>query len=393
MGALRALESHVNIDIAGLFSSGLHQQMLLEEGQSTAALHFVEFYRVLAGSHLAGSGIIYSPTRRAFLNRGTGCPLRVEEYTDPSELRALCIMLGPSGIKQLLAEINGCIGGQMGEIKKLIIANRVSLDMIRKQTGNTSVVADALRRLTSKSSSFVPLSSLLHGAIINLTCSYPTGLDEVLARICHVGMLLSFRNLVYEALRDMLSTRAQFIFKAIDALHRHTTHTEELDTLATHAGLLSDIDPLIVRAVAPHCSNSPAEFSTWSLFPTLCAIALRAYALSPGTVYQPPLGALENNAHVLATVVNQIGAATMAIVAPEGSAPEDVICAALHDFVRISGISLLRLVAAPGGDMRSRDGAIVVLDMVSGFCWYILPAAGGLKHNRHVLWGAFFLIF
>jgi hypothetical protein len=114
-------------------------------------------------------------------------------------------------------------------------------------------------------------------------------------------------------------------------------------------------------------ANSSIEFETWALLPVLCAEALRAQALSPATAYLPAYGAMLNNCHVLTLVVNKLVPATMAVVTPEGDNPVDVIAAAQRDFVRIAGVELLRLVAAPGAPAAAaagRDGAIIALDMV-----------------------------
>lgn len=44
-------------------------------------------------------------------------PFKAEEFTDISELQALCTVLGPYGLKQLSDEMMQCVSSHMTEIK------------------------------------------------------------------------------------------------------------------------------------------------------------------------------------------------------------------------------------------------------------------------------------
>jgi hypothetical protein len=264
MGVLRGLESYINVDVANMFSTGLHRQMQLDETGQTAAAHFVEFYRVVATAHLtAAGGSVYAPARRAFVNGGGACPLRLEEYTDPTELRALAVLLGPRGVQQLVAELDRPLAVHVGEMKKLLIANRGPLDRIRRFTTADALAAEARGSIAGERgwiffiSFFFFSSSPAQGS--HYCHTHALGMEEFLARAVHAGKLLALRGLIYEALREMLSTRAPFIYGVIHALHTYTTHVEELDTLAAHAGMPSDIEPLLVQVVAAHCGAAPVS--------------------------------------------------------------------------------------------------------------------------------------
>ncbi len=73
MGAMRALESHVNIDLATIFSNGLLDQMLLVDAvgsNPTVGTHYINFYLQLLFVQLPTGAHIFSPSRKAFVTRG-----------------------------------------------------------------------------------------------------------------------------------------------------------------------------------------------------------------------------------------------------------------------------------------------------------------------------------
>jgi hypothetical protein len=73
MGAMRALESHVNIDLATIFSNGLLDQMLLVEATGstpTVGTHYIHFYLQLLFVQLPTGAHVFSPSRKAFVTRG-----------------------------------------------------------------------------------------------------------------------------------------------------------------------------------------------------------------------------------------------------------------------------------------------------------------------------------
>lgn len=108
-------------------------------------------------------------------------------------------MAGPAGVKQLNEEILHRLSSQLGEIKKLVTANRQSLETIKTRTDRVVATTDAIKRLT--------------------------GMDEFLQRATLCGLALHFRALLNDALRHVLETRIPFIFGAIADLHTFTDHT------------------------------------------------------------------------------------------------------------------------------------------------------------------------
>jgi hypothetical protein len=56
---------------------------------------------------------------------------------------------GPAGIKQLNEAIMQRVSVQMGDIKKLVIANRQSLEIIKTKSDRVVATTDAMKRIIS----------------------------------------------------------------------------------------------------------------------------------------------------------------------------------------------------------------------------------------------------
>ncbi len=76
--------------------------------------------------------------------------LALHRYTDVTELRALCTVLGPFGVKQLNDELMQRVSGQLSELKRLVRENREPLEVIKTKTDRVVTCTEAIKRLKSK---------------------------------------------------------------------------------------------------------------------------------------------------------------------------------------------------------------------------------------------------
>jgi hypothetical protein len=102
MGSLRHLEAFINLDVATILEAGLLEQVVAinAKEKTTIAQAYCSFYRELVLNDTAKGGICASPSRKAFVTLKAG-QFKVEEYTDVTELEALCLLIGPYGFEQL----------------------------------------------------------------------------------------------------------------------------------------------------------------------------------------------------------------------------------------------------------------------------------------------------
>eukprot|EP00054_Salpingoeca_dolichothecata_P025344 m.177028 g.177028 ORF g.177028 m.177028 type:complete len:1122 (-) comp25321_c1_seq2:184-3549(-) len=333
MAALRSTENHLAVDMSSVFSNGLLDQTLVDvEGKrTTLATMYVHWYLDLVSK---SDGIGVSHSRKSFFTVGN-LPFKAEEYTDIAELKALCTILGPYGVKQLNDGLLFRLSKHVGEIKKIVQANRENLDVLKNKTEMPTTSSDALRRLKE--------------------------VDECSFHLIQVGVSLSFRSLLMEALRAVLQARIPFIFNAISDLHENAPKkTQGIDALALTAGINSVVDPQLLRLVDQHCTNSDAEFNTWSLMMVMAAACMRNQSFNPHAAFNISLDGLENNGHCMATALNAISSCVFTITATPGEAPT-AITDAQTEFIRIVSLLLLRL-SAEKETTKNKNSVLAILD-------------------------------
>lgn len=66
-----------------------------------------------------------------------------------------------------------------------------------------------------------------------------------------IGVILSFRQLLYEALSAQLEERIPFLFSTIQDVHSHSQPEQApaINEMASAAGLPSNIDPLLLQTL------------------------------------------------------------------------------------------------------------------------------------------------
>ena len=98
MSVLQCVENYVNIDITTVFNNVLLQQTQQSDsaGEPTIASRYTQWYSDVLLRRVSAGHICFSNTLRSFvsLTAEGAIPFNAEEFTDPSELRALAELLG-----------------------------------------------------------------------------------------------------------------------------------------------------------------------------------------------------------------------------------------------------------------------------------------------------------
>uniref|UniRef100_A0A8C5X8W2 Nck-associated protein 1 n=1 Tax=Malurus cyaneus samueli TaxID=2593467 RepID=A0A8C5X8W2_9PASS len=299
MTVLQSIENYVQIDITRVFNNVLLQQTqhLDSHGEPTITSLYTNWYLETLLRQVSNGHIAYFPAMKAFVNLPTENELtfNAEEYSDISEMRALSELLGPYGMKFLSESLMWHISSQVAELKKLVVENVEVLTQMRTSFDKPDQMAALFKRLSS--------------------------VDSVLKRMTIIGVILSFRSLAQEALRDVLSYHIPFLVSSIEDFKDHIPRETDMKVamnvyeLSSAAGLPCEIDPALVVALSSQKSgkNPEEEYKIACLLMVFVAVSLPTLASNVMSQYSPAIEGHCNNIHCLAKAINQIAAALFTI--------------------------------------------------------------------------------
>uniref|UniRef100_A0A3B3QU91 Nck-associated protein 1 n=1 Tax=Paramormyrops kingsleyae TaxID=1676925 RepID=A0A3B3QU91_9TELE len=307
---------------------------------------------------------------KAFVNLPTENELSftAEEYSDISEMRSLSELLGPYGMKFLSESLMWHISSQVAELKKLVVENMDILTQMRTSFDKPDQMVALFKKLSS--------------------------VDSVLKRMTIIGVILSFRSLAQEALRDVLSHHIPFLVSSVEDFKDHIPRETDLKVrtrrgltvgmtpptydqviicfpmpqvamnvyeLSSAAGLPCEIDPALVVALSSQKSDniSPEEeYKIACLLMVFVAVSLPTLASNVMSQYSPAIEGHCNNIHCLAKAVNQIAAALFTI--HKGSIEDR-----LKEFLALASSSLLKIgQESDKVATRNRESVYLLLDMI-----------------------------
>uniref|UniRef100_A0A8B9LNL1 Nck-associated protein 1 n=1 Tax=Astyanax mexicanus TaxID=7994 RepID=A0A8B9LNL1_ASTMX len=340
MTVLQSIENYVQIDITRVFNNVLLQQTqhLDSHGEPTITSLYTNWYLETLLRQVSNGHIAYFPAMKAFVNLPTENELtfNAEEYSDISEMRSLSELLGPYGMKFLSESLMWHISSQVAELKKLVVENVEVLTQMRTSFDKPDHMAALFKRLTS--------------------------VDSVLKRMTIIGVILSFRSLAQEALRDVLSCHIPFLRMLLEKTHAFLSPfvsqvAMNVYELSSAAGLPCEIDPALV--VRSDGNISPEEeYKIACLLMVFVAVSLPTLASNVMSQYSPAIEGHCNNIHCLAKAINQIAAALFTI--HKGSIEDR-----LKEFLALASSSLLKIgQETDKTTTRNRESVYLLLDMI-----------------------------
>uniref|UniRef100_A0A7N6ASW9 Nck-associated protein 1 n=1 Tax=Anabas testudineus TaxID=64144 RepID=A0A7N6ASW9_ANATE len=334
MTVLQSIENYVTIDITRVFNNVLLQQTqhLDSHGEPTITIQ-----GIVSNGHIA-----YFPAMKAFVNLPTENELtfNAEEYSDISEMRSLSELLGPYGMKFLSESLMWHISSQVAELKKLVVENMEVLTQMRTSFDKPDHMS---------------------------VCAFSFVKPFVLKRMTIIGVILSFRSLAQEALRDVLSCHIPFLVSSVEDFKDHIPRETDMKVamnvyeLSSAAGLPCEIDPALVVALSSQKSEniSPEEeYKIACLLMVFVAVSLPTLASNVMSQYSPAIEGHCNNIHCLAKAINQIAAALFTI--HKGSIEDR-----LKEFLALASSSLLKIGQETDKmTTRNRESVYLLLDMI-----------------------------
>lgn len=338
---LHRLEEFVNLDMGRIFNATLLQQTQNcdNSGGPTLTSTYTFWYNdILLKRIFVGGGVVYSPSRQSFITRAKPGYPKVEDYTDIVEMRALAELLGAYGVRHFSRKIVQRIITEVEELKKLVLVNKDILGAVCESPLKFDHF-DIMKRIRN--------------------------FDELIARTTTVGILLTFRKMLADGLRDVLPRRVPYLMRVLQDFKDNNTRNESTLTheMAQAAGLDSEFDAELYHALRNSREKNEEDGTIWTLLLSFWALSLAALAFRDHTEYNSLYEAHENNAHCMAIVMNLLPQALFTIT---GEKPEEK----MSTFLKIASTALLKL----GMDLpantskeyipKNRPSAYILLDLI-----------------------------
>ena len=105
-----------------------------------------------------------------------------------------------------------------------------------------------------------------------------------------IGVVLSFRDMLYDALNTQLQERIPFLYTAISDFHEHGLPEQSLliNEMASAAGFSSRLDPLIVQCIQslPKSEIEIDDYIISCLLMVFVAVSIPKLAKSEASIYK-----------------------------------------------------------------------------------------------------------
>ncbi|KAJ3601785.1 hypothetical protein NHX12_029549 [Muraenolepis orangiensis] len=323
MASLHALSGYINVDVSRLVKSVLLQQTqpLDSQGSQTITTLYTNWYLECLLRQASSSLITHSPTMHCFVNHPSDSELSfsAEEYSDISELQALAQLIGPYGLKYLSENLMWHIISQVNELKKLVVENMDLLVQMRSKFDKPEEMA-------------------------NLKLKLP-GMENVLKRMTIIGVILSFKAMAHNGLKEVLNKHCPYLMGPIESLRDFISPETDMKVtlsvfeLASAAGFACDVDPALVSAINSMRTDKTSmaeEHKLTCLLLVYIAVSLPVLALDSNSLYNRAHGGHNNNIHCLAVAINQL--ATVMFTIQSKNVEEE-----LKQFLLMASSTLLQL--------------------------------------------------
>ncbi len=250
----------------------------------------VSWYVQFVSSHLMGAdkgAVVYSSNRKSFVSR-TGNVFRAEDFVSMLELRSLCRLIGPYGVKLLDQEVLKIVAAATRKLKEVLNENRAACLELQK----LFVEKDA--------------------ECLNAFKSF-RNLDSVVSIETSIGLALHFRELVHEALGSVMQEQVPFLRDAVQCTFlqyaRNTFMVEDYmacDILAFECGIpVGTADQTLKLALKDVVGSSSDDVQLWSLLPTLTAATMLSKSWAESD-YRTGVEGYRTNLHCVAKSLTEL---------------------------------------------------------------------------------------
>ncbi|XKL65966.1 hypothetical protein PGB90_009386 [Kerria lacca] len=340
MNVLQAVENYVHIDITRVFNNVLLQQtqQLDSHGEKTIAALYTQWYSEVLLRRISAGNICFSMNQLTFvsLTAEGAIPFNAEEFSDTNELRALADLIGPYGMKLINETLMWHISSQVQELKKLVIINKDILLTLRTNFDKPDIMREQFKKLLN--------------------------VDNVLQRMTIIGVILSFRQILHDALVVVLEERIPFLLSSVLDFRHNTSGIDTLvvSEMASAAGLHCKVDPTLVTALRNSKTEVDEDEHLLScLLMVFVAVSIPKLASNETSFFRASLEGHSNNIHCLAYAINHIFGALFTIC-DQGDIEDR-----MKELLALASSSLLRLGQETDKELvKNRESVYLLLDQI-----------------------------
>ncbi|RCN35023.1 hypothetical protein ANCCAN_19121 [Ancylostoma caninum] len=301
MTVLQNIDACVPLDITRLFNNVLLQQTqpLDSRNKETMTYIYTKWYLEVVLRRASAGHMLWSEHLQAMISSGEGIEFAPEQYTDPRELRCLAQIIGPYGVKYLAERLTWHVASQIGELNKIVLANRDVLHTARTNFDCNERMKEVMQVLAHEPKEKKGSTS--------------SPADAILQRTSIIGQIFSFRDALHTALEQVLLHRLPFLTSSFANLYNSMDDNGKsaLGELGAAMGMQGPIDIALSNAVrAQSLQINPDEHYQMScLLLVAIAISLPKLATVESATYKPSLRASLNNTHCIPLAVNTMAGA------------------------------------------------------------------------------------
>ncbi|KAJ3050881.1 Nck-associated protein 1 [Rhizophlyctis rosea] len=290
---------------------------VLNTNQSLLVTYMV-WYCEFIGSKATTGNICFAPNRRSFVSK-SHLQFQTELYTDVNELRSLCELLGPQGIRFIDDKLVRVVASITASLKDVIVQNQEALERLKVDWDEEGKSLEALRKLRAG--------------------------KDVTTRLITIGYILEFRKLLLEAVTSAFGGSCEHILSCVRTageqyvafgVEQQPDVTKTIGMLSDQLGLLDKWDYTLSAALSAVTADIPSA----DTLPHLFAASLWSMAFDDYAVFNPYINGLENNGHCITTAYDAL---TRHLLAPAAKENVDIVPFAHREFVSVASTFLMRL--------------------------------------------------
>ncbi|KAJ3225095.1 hypothetical protein HK099_007382 [Clydaea vesicula] len=285
-------------------------------------LIYTYWYVELLSTKMHSASIVLSSDKSILFSKASP-QIHVEQYTDFTELCALCEITGPQGINFLDERLLVTVVQLAIIIKEVLAQNQDSLENLKKFWFDEIKSVDLIKKLKM--------------------------IKETNLKFISFGVIMEFRKLIYKAISTVISDNNATLMTFMTAVSNEKLMSSDVaEPLADfdHVADLLGINSYETKSFFDGISkaaclvNDVLDHAIWDTLPTFFAASLWYLAVDETAIYNPTIDGLENNGQYITTGFLTLLNATRNN--PQFSKKEDKELI-LTETVKITGTILLRM--------------------------------------------------
>ena len=305
----------MRFDLNHFLTATLLQQTQLHDshGKDTLASIYSRWYLEVLLRKASIGQLMLSEHLKSFIGSSELVPLPFapEQYTDTRELRALVQLIGPYGIKVMAERLVWHAACQINELYKLVRDHRAILSKARVNFDKPEQMRE-----------FVAMLNVADAGKEKKQAKEQTGaatgspIESVLQRVTIIGEIIAFRNMLYDALKDVAELKIPFLMNSLKGLFQSADPLGkvQISEMCAAAGIHTDVDVALMNVIQAQAQtnrmkDAEEHYNLTCLLFVFIAISLPKLASSKLSFYKASAKASSNNCHVIPLAVNAMASA------------------------------------------------------------------------------------